>query len=299
MTPCFYIFGYERTLLLRNCIASVEQFAPTAEIVVVDDASRSESMNELLASVARTHRVIRKARSDRSGDRHGGLYSSMNIALEDATTSGRSCVVLMQDDMQLLRSAESELEKAVALLNADEYCVQVTLAFHKRLQGGPKTFDRAVGAFRHGTLALTDTGLTSVDRLNQYDLRFGPTERAHSDLAAAQDCHTLGVQNPVMGYVPWVPVFRRGRRRGRSAAPSCDSGLLLRPMSDDQVSALVRRPRGQLPFHEEWCVPNGWSALTPYIYGGGYRDWIANYSQHLVKGGTGRVWPGHTRVRRK
>ena len=98
------VMTYERADLLLNLVASIRQFLPGCSLRVMDDGSSSEAQRRLLSRLAGECEVVVRERS-LSGSL-GGLYESMNDAVEQARREGREWVLFLQDDLQVVQPAQ-------------------------------------------------------------------------------------------------------------------------------------------------------------------------------------------------
>lgn len=99
MSLTFCIFSYNRGPFLNNCVLSIRESVPNADIIVFDDGSDDKETIEYLGKLANCCRIVHLKNTNNS--KHGGLYGSMNAALRLCAT--RRLVCFLQDDSQVVR----------------------------------------------------------------------------------------------------------------------------------------------------------------------------------------------------
>ncbi len=107
----FCIFSFNRGPFLDNCVRSIEQCRPDAEIMVFDDDSEDAQTLSVLDQIREKHRVITPQKAGTT--KHGGLYDNMQRAIE-MLKDDSSLVCFLQDDTQVVRPI---LDEELQLLN--------------------------------------------------------------------------------------------------------------------------------------------------------------------------------------
>lgn len=314
--PCVAIFTFERPLLLLNCVASVRRFLPSAQVLVVDDGSRSELQLRLLRRLAPWCDVRRRDRVE--GERHGGLYEAMNDTLRDLVGSAAGSVVLLQDDMQLVRDAAEPIHDTLQLMATHPKTHMAGVAFDKWMYSSERKpcADCRCVFLRRG---LFDVGLLKLDGSNPPT--FGPTESAANLAALDAGFRAIMATEPFVAFVPWPTRYRHGERAKGWQPVWGRSGLvqqLDRFLDDDgmhlddlNLMLTARSPifstlaDGTTRAFAEGCVePHGWAALSPYGYGEPWSFHLKHWLRNMIKNdGRPRLLPrlvgtrGHDHLR--
>jgi len=101
LTIC--IFSFNRGKFLHNCVESIRDCIPGAEIAIFDDNSTDPETIRYLEEAAEFCRIV--APREVGTIKHGGLYHNMNAALD--ILKDQSLVCFLQDDTQVVRAVSS------------------------------------------------------------------------------------------------------------------------------------------------------------------------------------------------
>jgi glycosyltransferase involved in cell wall biosynthesis len=260
----FCVFSYNRGEFLENCIASIENCVPHADIVIFDDDSNEPYTLRALSSLSQRHEVVQPG--NQSSHKLGGLYGNMQSALEHARD--RDLVCFIQDDMQVVRPLRQE---EIADLQTT-FENNPKLAFlhpcflkgiNRQRDGATLTYDASLNAFRR---RATDQSagqyfsailITRPSRLLEKNWHFRVSEPAN-DLQARDYFQTIGhLFAPFAMWLPEVPAYR-GKRKTlalRLAEKRRGCGLFpFETLSETEVESLQARSQEVLPFAEDFLV---------------------------------------------
>lgn len=276
-----FVFSYNRGFSLDACLRSVAENSMGASIDIFDDGSDDRVTRELLQEWSQRVRVWRK-NPVREG-RVGGLHYNMNIALEEAVSSGTTFALMLQDDMQMVRPLEKvDLENFESYFLGNSRSVELQVSFWpfdrqgtnldwEIDQSGTASFSKSDCY----SAPYSDTGLFHVGRFA--DL-FGTLE--NSEQSNVQKARSLGIEKahyryPFTMFMPF-PKTRRGGRRSiplRIAELLAGSGV--HPfdyMNEREVRALFARRDYAPPVARDWLRCDSVKTLPLWSYYGGFRD---------------------------
>ena len=100
------IFSYNRHFYLKNALHSVQRNVSDVRVRIYDDGSDQSEMKKFLAE----NSDLVGARLKGLDSKHGGLYTNMQSALDEAQ---EDYLLLMQDDTQIVRKMEREDLEAI------------------------------------------------------------------------------------------------------------------------------------------------------------------------------------------
>jgi len=274
-----YIFSFNRAAFLRNCIASIQSYAPSCPLTVVDDNSTDPETRAVLADLPQMGvRLIQQA--THLNERHGGLYANMQLALDSADEGDR--VLFIQDDMQLVRP----LDEADFRYIDDFYAAFPKAAFLNPvfLKGQRNRRDRRITRinpdfpvyFRHypskktyGGLAYTDAVIGDVSRLRAVNWRFTQSEVANAD-SAMRHFGLMGFMAcPFVMFLPQVPVYR-GKRKSWAVRIAerrvGEAPKTFEPMSPADLRRFKQRDLSVLPVAEHFLNTRDRRVKKPFEY---------------------------------
>lgn len=259
------VMSHDRLPYLRNTVESLLSTFRLGDVLVVDDNSSDEALLDYLEELeGRGVRVSRRG-NEAAGDKLG-LYPGMNFAARLAQKEGYHYLQILQDDLQFMWHDPELLRRIETVFAKRSDAVEVALFFHGKIHRHMHdafSYDPEVGCYRNGRHGLSDIGIYHVERLLQDDFEF-QDEGISSTIWREKGYRIYHLRDPVLAFVPWPPAFRYGKLAGPMHPPPFE--LYLRPMTDRQVRRLKARDPAVLPYHEDYCRPWGWAALSPYWY---------------------------------
>ncbi|MGR3824491.1 MAG: glycosyltransferase family A protein [Salipiger marinus] len=275
-----FIFSYNRGAYLRNAVESVRRHMPFAQVTVMDDRSDDPDTRAVLAALP-----VEVLTAPAPGAEHavtGGLHGGMNRALDLAEAEGQTVVLMLQDDMMLVRDvAQADLDAAVAQFDRADasFVLGVTFAKTRRgardiglvLDGG--VYRRPEAAAVSGAhCAYGDTGLFHIPRLRA---TLGRLEQGEKENEARARALGLRMGSLVFPFAHWLPfpVSWRGRKRVwrlRLLDLVCGAGVhVIAPLQGERLRRFLDRDPGDLPFAEDWLTaPTAPQALYWSLRGG-------------------------------
>ncbi|MDI9246699.1 glycosyltransferase family A protein [Marinobacter sp. CHS3-4] len=272
----FCVFSYNRGEFLENCIRSIEQCIPEADIAIFDDDSTEPHTRKALERLSGHHEVLKPG--NQSTHKLGGLYGNMQSALEYARE--RDLVCFIQDDMQVVRPVTSEEIKILHL--AFEQHPKLAFLHPCFLKGinrqrdeNTLTYDSELNAYKR---KATDQSagqyfsailITRPARLLDQDWHFKASEPAN-DSQARNYFETIGhMFAPFMMWLPEVPAYRGKRKTLALRLAEKRRGCGLFPyeiLSEQDVEQLLERPKDVLPFAEDFLVCSNSDLQKPWGY---------------------------------
>ncbi len=264
------VFTYNRPHYFRNTIESLLEYFKFGDTVAFDDGSDDPEQLQYLAQVEKKGiTVIRRERPHDSAQRLlGGLYASMNHALELAIQEGYEYAQFVQDDMQFMWHDPDLLVKVRQIFDAFSNASQVSLDFFKALAwDAPEQLEyvSCPQCYRHKSYGIFDVGVIHLDRLRRENFRFGRWEAETGRAFFQKGYRVYYVHSPVLARIPWEISFKRGQKSGRLRLPH--ERYYMKPLTTEQVRKLTSRPLQELAYYEDYCFPWRWGCLTPYWHG--------------------------------
>jgi hypothetical protein len=248
-----------------NAVRSVRAIAPHDALLIVDNASPQQDLQDALLAIADTDpgiRVVIRPQNELANGKVGGLYEAYGLIFEAAQEGGFSLVHLMQADMQLLWWDEDLLTKAMDIFERRPMCVNIcTLALSEDIYqlSTDIVVDNPTGDAVLTKYGITDAGLFHMDRWNAHRLEFGVAESEHARGALDRGFEVVACPWPTDVQVPWPAVIRQGKQRGREVRTR--KPYLCRPLDEKAIVEIKRSPSSATL--EQVCEPWGWSCLSP------------------------------------
>ena len=205
--------------------------------------------------------------NDPTNPRVGGLYGAYNLAMQ-ISAEKYDFVNIMQSDMQLMfwdQNVEAEIESMFSYSNdKSRRIVCISTAFPCRGKFLASQYDSMLGSerslpFQYTNSGMADVGVWSTKEFARSGLAFLGTEGAMQSKLSARGFILPVLSTPIVAFVPWPAVVRRGKIRGRQANIDLAERRLLvlrKQPSNKQDSAV--------PWMENSVFPNGWTTLFPY-----------------------------------
>jgi glycosyltransferase involved in cell wall biosynthesis len=248
------IFSYNMGPALRTCLRSIQDMCAGFSVVLVDDASEDLETLRIIAEHRGMFVDVFRSTEDKTGKRHGNLYSNIQRMYEYAHAHGWTYLFLIQDDMQFVRPFSEDVRRQYsALFDSSPHVTQVDPRFLRR--GGDYEVLPDRRAYRYDqTTSYADVGITHVARLQELNWRFQEGERKNRDGLTALGCQRLFPFTPVMSHVPFPTTFRKGRRK-TSLMPFNRGRYRYRYMTDAEIALMDRRPVEQPPFFRTFLKP--------------------------------------------
>jgi glycosyltransferase involved in cell wall biosynthesis len=275
MSVEIFVFSYNRGNYLRNCVESISRFMPFGNITVFDDNSDDKSTREILASLAKYVKVI--SPSSQSGGRLGGLYENMQTALDGCSPS--DLMIAIQDDMQFVRKfGQDEIKYIETYFDINKSAALIYPSFFKG-SGVPGGVEMCGGAGclwyeLRGTVNgvgeyYSDVVIANCNRLKAANWRFGHSESDNAAKASQLFGRMGYMRNPVMMYLPEVPIYRS---RGLTLAARLASWIVGSTpnnyigLDHEQEVLLADRPLDYLATAEEFLELSRPPKREPFVY---------------------------------
>ena len=274
LTVC--IFSFNREKYLRNCVESVQQCLPGADIAIFDDHSDDPDTQAYLEQAAKTCQII--GPREVGTIKHGGLYHNMNTALD--YFQDRELLCFLQDDTQVVRHVSGHEIEAIAALFAN----------HPRLGFLHPCFIRGIDLKKRPVIPLpgptadvffrqdsgqsagiyySDLVIFKPDRLAKAGWHFQQSEPANDRQARTHFDMMAYMWRPFAMWLPEVPAYRgKNKTLGlRLAERKKHVGFYPFKITtlDDSANARQQNPPA-LPVAEDLleCLP--YSPPKPWTY---------------------------------
>jgi glycosyltransferase involved in cell wall biosynthesis len=269
------VFSYNRGAYLQHCLASIHRNMPFAVVRVYDDRSDDVETCAILAELE--VEVIQPSAVVKA--QHGGLYANMQRALDHAETD---YLIIMQDDMQIVRPVDSTDLAAIAAIYADDPdCALVSPMFMKGAYA-KKVLEQYVPAPQPRSYhtnpsipkeamryAFSDVCLIHVGRSRSAGFRIVEGEGHNEVQAKALFSRMPLMADPFAFYCPEVPTFRNRRRplSGRLARRFYKpKGIGFVDMTQVETAAFRSRSLDHWPFAEDYLRPENPNARRPFVF---------------------------------
>jgi glycosyltransferase involved in cell wall biosynthesis len=270
------IFSYNRGSYLVNCYNSVKRNLPNSSIYIYDDGSDDPATQLVLKQL---NVDVINCRVQNIG-RLGGLYSNMQLALENAK---EPYLLLLQDDTQVVRPINFlELENVSKIFRQDIDAAFVSPIFLKgsrrrsrsRLlvcRASDRTYSfNSSSSRRIVDRFYNDISICNVEKLKSSNWVFKESEKLNAKQSEIFGFSPLTIlADPFVFFCPEVPVFRNHYQTfatrwankiiGQEVCNFVD-------MSEDQVRQFLMRDPCILPFAEDFLIPNRLSVRRPFVY---------------------------------
>ncbi|MBT3192410.1 MAG: glycosyltransferase family 2 protein [Verrucomicrobia bacterium] len=273
----FCIFSYNRGQFLQNCVRSIEQCSPGADILIFDDQSTDEETVRILDSLSSKYQVVIADASYTLAHKCGGLYANMQHALSLVPESELICY--LQDDTQVVRALDDkDLEDIHHFFSANDKAVFLQPAF---LRGADRArneritvYDEAHRAYfrEHSTqsvgLYFSAISIAHVGRLKAYQWQFSTKEKENEANARAQFAHMGFMKNPILMWLPSVPAYRgKVKTLALSLAEKYrNCGFYpFQTMSAEEIRRFRERSPSVLPVAEDFLSVDATDITVPWI----------------------------------
>lgn len=271
------VFSFNRGQFLRNCIDSIERFAPNANVLIIDDLSDEKDTQVALEELGQRYSIMQP---DLDSDQHklGGLYENMQKAYKSLSDDTLFCC--LQDDMQLVREIRPEdLSAMHEYFDRNPNAGFLHHAFMKghqrsryekssRFDNEQQVYVRESEGKRVGSY-FSAVFTARVDRLKSQDWNFVKGEKANNTKASESFDRMGYMRNPIAHWLPCVPSHRHKRKTWaiRLAEKRTGAGYYpFLPLTEQSLNDLVSREAQVLPIAEDFLETTPKAPVEPWIY---------------------------------
>ncbi len=262
---------------MDNCVRSVEQCLPGAEIIIFDDDSGDTTTLSVLNKIRNKHRVITPNKAGTT--KHGGLYGNMQHAIEVLKDTS-SLVCFLQDDTQVVRPILNEEIRSLKRLfseNSSLGFVQPCFlrrpdpeqqSFEASKEDGVRLFyrkDRNQSAGIH----YSDLLITSPSRLLERHWVFKTSEPDNDRQAKALFGPMPYLYSPFAMWLPNVPAYRGKKKTWalKYAEKKARCGYYpFKIWSTEKSRQFLARAGKQPPVAQTHLTCEGQTPPTPWRY---------------------------------
>jgi glycosyltransferase involved in cell wall biosynthesis len=245
------IFSYNRPDHLANCLTSLRDLWPDADVVIYDDNSKHPGMKKVFQKFG-VPVVVGKGGTGR----HGGLYSNMQMAYEQAKAERFEYLLTLQDDMQLVRPFDTGIENEYLKRFAqDERLTQIDPRFAKTPKGESKPAEGNQQLKEQATKQpfkdYLDVGLFHIGRLNSVGWSFvvEGSQIISGEMTLSLKAADLGMKKvaprtPFVMHLPFPHLYRHRLRLPRLSGLSRKI-FRFQYLTAEDILSMDERPQGQ------------------------------------------------------
>ncbi|MHB8694008.1 MAG: hypothetical protein ACYDHH_22445 [Solirubrobacteraceae bacterium] len=169
-----------------------------------------------------------------------------------------------QDDMQWMRSDPELPERVSSLFERLPDAAQVSTVFYKavlrNIRSRLKSIE-GVGCYHVRPYGMADTGFVRLALVEEEGFRFHGTEGTTSEFWLERGYRVYALHAPHLAWLPHPSLVAELIGSPRQT-------YYLSPLDEHESARLTAAPLGEIPFHEDWCLPWGWRALRPFWFTG-------------------------------
>lgn len=272
----FCVFSFNRAQFLKNCIESIQEAVPFADIWVFDDQSDDPNTQTYLREIDNKITVIQPGLKGEI--KHGGLYHNMQSALEKL--QNRALLCFLQDDTQIVRPVSVEEVERIDTLFDDNpdlgfvhpcFIRGIDLTRHPvKDDPGPRDFT----FYRRNTgqsagIHYSDLFVTRPNRLLKKGWQFFQSEPKNNEQAKMHFGPMIYLYSPFAMWLPEVPAWRGKRKTlGLKLAEKRKScGFYPFELWDkNQAENFVNRSPKELPIAESFLACTPTTPPKPWTY---------------------------------
>ena len=274
------IFGYNRGRFLENAVVSALRHIPDAAVTVIDDHSDDAETLHILDGIRERIEVLRPSRGDVNDRVTGGLHHAMNFAFDHCEGRGEDIVLVLQDDMQVVRDVRRhEISEMASFFRLPSASFVLGCGFTKTYRGTRNAQMHRVGNFYFRdsnaigvATTYTDTGLFSIKRLRE-TIGHLTTGEASNQARSAEAGLRLGMTTmPVVSFLPFPISYRKRKRAWGSEILDRVSGAgvhPITPLAGEKLATFLARDPDVLPFDEDWLTAPTAPPCHYWSYSGG------------------------------
>lgn len=264
---------------LRNTLESLLEYFPLGDVLVVDNGSTDSRLIEYLnhkeISEPRVKVVFRGENNIRR--KVGSLYEAYNLAIDHAIDREYDYLHLMADDVQYMWTDEQILDKVDHIFKSLPQVLNVSAFFFRQV--GSYNLDRRFNldarslGYKSLDYGVADDGFFRVKTLVETKFKFLDSEGLHGKIMLDRGYNRFQLRDPFIAEIPWPATRRGGKIIGKEGPPR--ERYYLKPLDQDQITALQARPIQEYPYLEDYCFPWGYACLTPI--------WVTNPSIEYIE----------------
>lgn len=292
------IMSYNRGDYLKVCALSCLENLPDCKVVIYDDQSDDPETLEALSELSQSGcRIVTSSATDLR-ERHGGLYSNMQRALNECETR---YLIYLQDDTQVVRLFDQETAHVVRQIFSDQDVAFVRSQFYK--ESDIKRFFPDFKSDHNGNFlapkdtyedcdkdhAYCDVMIADVQKLRQVNWQFRHLERENQLLAKKYFKYMPYLWNPFVFYCPEVPSYRdRKLYLASRIAQRKRCGIIAKfdNLDGDKLDAFLSRPKDNWPIAETFLSTNVPDVKRPFVF----QDYAKTPWLHILYKVESRLW---------
>jgi hypothetical protein len=262
------IFSYNRPDHLANCLTSLKDLWPGADVVVYDDNSKHPGMKAVFEKFG-----VPVVHCPGGTGRHGALYSNMQRAFQEAAESDFDFLAALQDDLQLVRPfATTVRDEYLSEFEKDLRVTQVEPRFGK-IRPKKGEVNPAKQSPSH-IPPYADVGIYHVGRLLHlgwsFDVAGSQIIPGESDLI--KRASSLGMKmiypfTPIAMHVPFPHLYRHRIRLPRLSRVS-KKIFQYEYMSEAEIAEMDNRPKDQQAYWRNYLRVRNANRLDRWLMSG-------------------------------
>jgi hypothetical protein len=255
------LFTYNRPDLLTNAVASVDEFFPWGDRLIVDDGSSDARSIQFIQKIQSHGRWQCKVMDRPVGRPYGGYYTNMRYALDFALAQGYDYCFFFEDDEQLLWKKDDYPEYVNHVFDVCPDAVQIQPLFLRRISSYWKSIEYVETARAYRTeRGFSTTAIWNLAAVRENpDYRFianrGDDLPANSAYWLRRGYRVYLQSDPTVAIVPWVQSHSSGSTRVLKNGASNGGRFILAPLTPGQIRYLRERSPLVPAYQEYFTLP--------------------------------------------
>lgn len=258
------VFSYNRGNYLSNCIESIEKHINPKELIIYDDHSTCIRTQETLDSLRENYNIISDSYDSKDNIRKG-LYTNMNQAVEYAIDNSYDYILMIQDDMQVVRNWNSTFTKEVEnIFSSNQSIVQIVPVFFKSSNRNIDSKRLIINEENNYYMnryipGVSDVGIIKLNKIKLKRWKFGDNEPQNMKETVNFGWKSVKMKNPIFMYTPWPETFRAGSVLDKILLQITEkvynTGFYpYQSMSRKSIDSLINRPIDKFPYAEDYLA---------------------------------------------
>ncbi|MDF3352076.1 glycosyltransferase [Sulfitobacter sp. KE34] len=250
------VFSYNMGRTLRNCLDSIYRHCPEFDVILADDQSEDVETLAIISEYQNRFVDVYTSTEDKDAKRHGNLYQNIQAMCDYGLKNGYRFLLMIQDDMQLVRPLSAEILREYSNLLAADHVLQVDPRFLRR--GSEFVFFPELNAYGFGSKdyrrSYADVGVLDLAKIRKLNWTFMDSERENKAALTRLGMLRVFPFTPIMMHVPFPKAYRKGKIHKRYSLLRRGS-YSFSDMTDAEISAMDSRPYSKLPYFRDLLRP--------------------------------------------
>ena len=213
-----FIFHKDRFDYLDNLLISIKKNLRLPKIsyeIIIQDASQKKKVQNRLKKISKDYKIVLENKDHQNDNKNlGGLYKSMNIALNYSLKNNGEFMLFLQDDMQFVSEFDIKSLNHIKEIFEKTNAIYINNTFVRLSKY--KTFNKFViskcNSFYHNLdNSYNDTGIFNLKGLKKINFQFRNSENENEKFFKNHGLSSINLKNPFVSYIPWPMTSRRGK----------------------------------------------------------------------------------------